>query len=94
MQSAIADEAAQTKLATSLKNVAGATDTTVAATEAYILKTSLAKGVTDDELRPSLDRLVRSTKDVEEAQKQIMRIARKLADTGEMVLAGGGDDFV
>jgi flagellar motor switch protein FliG len=32
--------------------------------------------------------------DVEEAQKQIMRIARKLADTGEMVLAGGGDDFV
>jgi flagellar motor switch protein FliG len=32
--------------------------------------------------------------DVEEAQKQIMRIARKLSDTGEMVLAGGGDDFV
>jgi len=32
--------------------------------------------------------------DVEEAQKQVMRIARKLADTGEMVLAGGGDDFV
>ncbi len=32
--------------------------------------------------------------DVEEAQKQIMRQARKLSDTGEMVLAGGGDDFV
>ena len=32
--------------------------------------------------------------DVEEAQKQIMRIARKLSDTGDMVLAGGGDDFV
>lgn len=32
--------------------------------------------------------------DVEEAQKQIMRTARKLADTGEIVLAGGGDDFV
>ncbi len=32
--------------------------------------------------------------DVEEAQKQIMRIARKLADTGEIVLAGGGDDYV
>lgn len=32
--------------------------------------------------------------DVEEAQKQVMRIARKLADTGEIVLAGGGDDFV
>ena len=32
--------------------------------------------------------------DVEEAQKQIMRIARKLSDTGEIVLAGAGDDFV
>ncbi len=32
--------------------------------------------------------------DVEEAQKQIMRTARKLSDTGDIVLAGGGDDFV
>jgi len=32
--------------------------------------------------------------DVEEAQKQVMRIARKLSDTGEMLLAGAGDDFV
>jgi flagellar motor switch protein FliG len=32
--------------------------------------------------------------DVQEAQKQIVRIARKLADTGEIMLAGGGDDFV
>jgi flagellar motor switch protein FliG len=32
--------------------------------------------------------------EVEEAQKQAIRIARKLADAGEMVLAGRGDDFV
>lgn len=32
--------------------------------------------------------------DVEEAQKSAMRIARKLADSGELVLAGRGDDFV
>lgn len=32
--------------------------------------------------------------DVEEAQKTIMRIARKLSDKGELVLAGRGDDFV
>jgi len=32
--------------------------------------------------------------DVEEAQKSAMRIARKLADAGELVLAGRGDDFV
>jgi hypothetical protein len=69
VKAAIEDEAAQLRLATSLRNVTGATDAQIAATENYITKTSLATGVTDDELRPSLDRLVRSTKDVEEAQK-------------------------
>ncbi len=69
VKAAIEDEAAQLRLATSLKNVTGATDATVAATEDYITKTSLATGVADDELRPSLDRLVRATKDVTEAQK-------------------------
>lgn len=69
VKAAIEDEAAQIRLATSLKNVTGATDTQIKATEDYILKTSLAKGVTDDELRPSLDRLVKATKDVEAAQK-------------------------
>lgn len=69
VKSAIEDEAAQLRLATSLRNVTDATDAQVAATEDYILKTSLATGVTDDELRPSLDRLVRATKDVGEAQR-------------------------
>jgi len=69
VKAAIEDEAAQLRLATSLKNVTGATQSQIKATEDYILKTSLAKGITDDELRPSLDRLVRSTKSVEEAQK-------------------------
>ena len=32
--------------------------------------------------------------DVEDAQKAIMRIARKLSDSGDLVLAGRGDDFV
>lgn len=69
VKSAIEDEAAQAKLATTLRNVTSATDTQIAATEKYITQTSLAFGVTDEQLRPSLDRLVRSTKDVEEAQK-------------------------
>lgn len=69
VKAAIEDEAAQTKLATTLKNVTAATNAQIKSTEAYILKTSLAFGVTDEELRPSLDRLVRSTKDVNEAQK-------------------------
>jgi len=69
VESAIADEAAQAKLATTLKNVTGATDNQIAATEAYILKTSLANGITDDQLRPSLERLLRATKDVAESQR-------------------------
>lgn len=69
VKSAIEDEAAQARLATTLGNVTGATNAQVAAVEQYILKTELATGKTDDELRPSLDRLVRSTKDVAEAER-------------------------
>lgn len=68
VKAAIEDEAAQTRLANTLKNVTNATEDQIKATEAYILKTSLANGVTDEELRPSLERLTRATKDVKEAQ--------------------------
>jgi hypothetical protein len=69
VKSAIEDEAAQLRLATSLRNVTGATDAQIKATEDYVLQTSLATGVTDDELRPSLQRLVTATNDVKEAQR-------------------------
>lgn len=69
VKAAVEDEKAQLALATSLRNVTNATDAQIAATEAYITKTSLAKGVTDDQLRPSLDRLLRSTGDVTKAQE-------------------------
>jgi hypothetical protein len=69
VKSAIADAAAQEKLALTLKNVTGATDAQIKATESYITKTALANGVTDDELRPSLERLARATGDVTKAQK-------------------------
>jgi hypothetical protein len=69
VKAAVADQAAQTKLATTLENVTGATNAQIKAVEAQILKTSLLTGRTDDELRPSLDRLLRSTKDVTRAQE-------------------------
>jgi len=69
VKSAIADAAAQEKLALTLKNVTGATEAQVAATEDYITKTQLAFGITDDELRPSLERLARATGDVRKAQE-------------------------
>jgi len=69
VKAAIEDEASQLRLANALRNVTGATDSQIKATEDYITKTSLALGVTDDQMRPALERLTRSTKDVEESQK-------------------------
>jgi hypothetical protein len=69
VKSAIEDEAAQAKLATTLQNVTGATDAQIAATESWITTQGLSLGITDDELRPALERLTRATGDVGEAQK-------------------------
>ena len=69
VKAAIEDAAAQTKLALTLKNVTGATEAQIGATEDYITKTSLAVGITDDELRPSLERFARATGDLTKAQK-------------------------
>jgi phage-related protein len=69
VKSAIEDEAAQAKLATTLVNVTGATNAQIAAVESQILKTSLLTGLTDDELRPSFERFVRATNDSDAALK-------------------------
>lgn len=68
VKAAIEDEKAQAKLASTLKNVTGATDAQIASVEEYIKKTSLAFGVTDEDLRPSLERLTIATGDVTKAQ--------------------------
>jgi phage-related protein len=68
VKAAIEDEAAQIRLATSLKNATGATNDMIASVEKQILKTSLATGVADDKLRPALSRLALSTGDVTKAQ--------------------------
>lgn len=69
VKAAIEDEAAQAKLAGTLVNVTGATEKQIAAVESQITKTSLLTGVTDDELRPSFERLVRATGDSDSALK-------------------------
>jgi hypothetical protein len=85
VKAAIEDEKAQVSLAQTLKNVTKATDAQVKATEDYIDKTARATGVADDQLRPSLDRLVRSTQDVTKAQK-LQQLALNIA-------AGTGKDL-
>ena len=69
VKAAIEDEKAQESLRRTIVNVTGATEAQVAATEDFIEKTALATGVADDQLRPSLDRLVRATGNLEQAQR-------------------------
>ena len=54
IENAAADEAAQRQLALTIENTTNATKGQISAVEEYISKTSLAIGVTDDELRPAL----------------------------------------
>jgi hypothetical protein len=85
VKAAIEDEKANALLANTLRNVAGATDETVEKTLAYTRATELATGVTEDQLRPSLARLIRSTKDVTKAQ-ELQSLALDIA-------AGTGKDL-
>lgn len=69
VKAAAEDAAAQEKLADTIRATTNATASQIAGVEDYITKTSIAIGVTDDQLRPAFSRLVRSTKDTEEAQR-------------------------
>ena len=68
VKAAIEDEAAQVKLANALRNATGATEAQIKATENQILKMSLATGVSDEKLRPALQRIALSTGDLSKAQ--------------------------
>lgn len=83
VKAALEDEKAQRILALTLANTTNATKQQVAAIETYITKTALATGVTDDQLRPAFARLVRSTKDTEEAQKLLSLALDISAATGK-----------
>jgi len=83
VKAAIEDEKAQTQLALALENATGATTAQIAATEQSILKMSLATGVADDQLRPALGRLVRSTGDTEKAQQLLAQALDISAATGK-----------
>lgn len=78
VKNAAADEAAQRKLALTLENTSNATKEQIAAVEDYITKISLQKGITDDELRPAIERLNRSTKNVTISQ-ELLNVALDVA---------------
>jgi len=85
VKAAIEDEKAQTQLALALENATGATTAQIAATEQSILKMSLATGVADDDLRPALGRLARSTGDITTAQGLLATALDISAATGKPV---------
>jgi hypothetical protein len=78
VKAAIEDEKANAKLAATLKNVTGATDNQIDSVLAYTRATELATGVTEDELRPSLNRLAIATGDVKKAT-DLQKIALDVA---------------
>jgi hypothetical protein len=77
------DDAAAQKLALTLSNVTYATDDQIASVEKFITKTSMAAAVADDELRPALDKLVRGTGDVAQAQDLLTLALDISAGTGK-----------
>jgi phage-related protein len=83
VKAAIEDEKAQTQLALALENATGATQAQIAATEESILQMSLATGVADDQLRPALGRLVRSTGDITQAQELLTTALDVATATGK-----------
>jgi hypothetical protein len=85
VKAAIEDEAAQKRLANALKNVTGATEAQIVAIEEQILKTSLATGVADDQLRPALQRLAVATGDVTKANDLLTLALDISAATGKDV---------
>jgi hypothetical protein len=87
VKAAIEDEAAQARLAKALQNVTGATEKQITAVEEQILKTSLATGVADDQLRPALQRLATATGSVQKSQELLTLALDISAATGKSVEA-------
>ena len=68
VKAAAEDQAAQKKLTDTIKATTDATAQQIAGIDRYVTKTSIAAAVTDDQIRPALARLARSTGDVQESQ--------------------------
>jgi hypothetical protein len=69
VKAAAEDEKSRKLLEQTIRSNTKATEEQIASIDKYITKQSIATATTDDVLRPALSRLVRSTKDVTEAQK-------------------------
>jgi hypothetical protein len=82
---AMDDAKAMAVLHTAIGNLTGATEGQLKALDAYIEKTQLATGFTEEELRPAMTALTTSTRDVAESQ-DILAVAMDTATAREMSL--------
>lgn len=84
-KAAAEDEASTKKYEKALKNTTKATDKQIKASEEWITNQQFAYGISDSKLRPAIERLTRSTKDITKAQK--------LANLAMDISAGTGKDL-
>lgn len=82
VKAAVEDEAAQAKLATTLRNATNATDAQIASTEKYLSTLAIQTAKSDGELRPALERLALSTNSVKEAQDLLEVSTRVSVNSG------------
>ena len=94
------DAAEQEKLATSLRNVVGASDEAIAATEQFIEQLARTTTFSDSELRPALQSLVVVTGDLGTAQKQLtlaqdvaIGTGRPLAEVADALAKANAGNF-
>lgn len=90
IKNALEDEKSQRVLALTLANVAGATDAAVIATEQQIAAMQSAYGVVDDQLRPALARLARSSGSASQAVYDLKLALDISAATGKSLEAVTG----
>ena len=85
-KAAVEDAKSAERMANNLAKSTGATEAQVAATEDWISAQGRALGVADDELRPAIERLARSTGDLGEAQDMASLAMDISAATGKDVV--------
>lgn len=81
-KAAVEDAKSQGLLAKQLQNTVGATDSAIAANEAFISSLELTTSIADDQLRPAMATLVRATGDVGRAQGLLALATDIAAGTG------------
>lgn len=77
-KAAVEDTKAQVILANQLRNAVGANDALIASVEETISQFQIQTGVVDDELRPAYSKIIRSTRDVAQANR-VLKIAIDVA---------------